>query len=206
MFLEQQIIILEWFLKDHVTLKTGVMMLKMNRNKNILKYIKIQNCYFKLQYYFTILPFYCNFDQINAALLNNISKPQTFEWTMIVLVKKICWHCFRICTPVSRQMLCIRADTFGKQLRLCLVAHSSQARPLAGTGVCWQVLYLRPRFGRWARSTLPGVFHLASRQGSPNNTCLQNTRPVEILVLAVIRGRSGGDDLSYPDENHSPAC
>jgi len=27
MFLEHQIIILEWFLKDHVTLKTGVMML-----------------------------------------------------------------------------------------------------------------------------------------------------------------------------------
>jgi len=29
MFLEQNICILEWFLKDHVTLKTGVMMLKM---------------------------------------------------------------------------------------------------------------------------------------------------------------------------------
>ncbi len=28
MFIEQQISILEWFLKDHVTLKTGVMMLK----------------------------------------------------------------------------------------------------------------------------------------------------------------------------------
>jgi len=28
MFLEQQIIILEWFLQDHVTLKSGVMMLK----------------------------------------------------------------------------------------------------------------------------------------------------------------------------------
>jgi len=28
MFLDQQIIILELFLKDHVTLKTGVMMLK----------------------------------------------------------------------------------------------------------------------------------------------------------------------------------
>jgi len=28
MFLKQQINILEWFLKDHVTLKTGVMMLK----------------------------------------------------------------------------------------------------------------------------------------------------------------------------------
>ncbi len=28
MFLEQQISILEWFLKDHVTLKTGVIMQK----------------------------------------------------------------------------------------------------------------------------------------------------------------------------------
>jgi len=28
MFLDQQIIILEWFLKDHVTLKTAVMMMK----------------------------------------------------------------------------------------------------------------------------------------------------------------------------------
>jgi len=28
MFLEHQIIILDWFLKDHVTLKTGVMMMK----------------------------------------------------------------------------------------------------------------------------------------------------------------------------------
>jgi len=27
MFLDHQILILEWFLKDHVTLKTGVMML-----------------------------------------------------------------------------------------------------------------------------------------------------------------------------------
>jgi len=27
MFLEHQILILEWFLKDHVTLKTGVMMI-----------------------------------------------------------------------------------------------------------------------------------------------------------------------------------
>jgi len=28
MFLEHQIIILEWFLKDHMTPKTGVMMVK----------------------------------------------------------------------------------------------------------------------------------------------------------------------------------
>ncbi len=57
-------------------------------------------------------------------------------------------------------MLCIRADTFGKQVRLCLVAHSSQARPLAGTGVCWQELYLKPRFGRWAARLCQGFFIL----------------------------------------------
>ncbi len=33
MFLQQQISILELLLKDHVTLKTGVMMLKIHRNK-----------------------------------------------------------------------------------------------------------------------------------------------------------------------------
>ncbi len=46
MFLEQQISILEWFLKDHVTLKTGVMILKIqlcNTGLNyILKYIQIE--------------------------------------------------------------------------------------------------------------------------------------------------------------------
>ncbi len=49
---EQQISILEWFLKNHVILKTGVMMLKIqlcNQRLNyILKYIKIENSYFKL--------------------------------------------------------------------------------------------------------------------------------------------------------------
>ncbi len=39
--------------EDHVILKTGVMMLKINRCitgiNYILKYIKIENCYFKLQ-------------------------------------------------------------------------------------------------------------------------------------------------------------
>ncbi len=45
-FLEQQISTLEWFLKDHVTLKTGVMMLKIQLCitviNYILKYIQIQ--------------------------------------------------------------------------------------------------------------------------------------------------------------------
>ncbi len=39
--------------EDHVTLKTGVMMLKIQLHitgiNYILKYIKIENCYFKLQ-------------------------------------------------------------------------------------------------------------------------------------------------------------
>ncbi len=50
MFLEQQISILEWFLKDHVTLKPGVMMLKIQRCitgiNYILNYIQIENSYF----------------------------------------------------------------------------------------------------------------------------------------------------------------
>ncbi len=52
MFREQQISILEWFLKDHVTLKTGVMMLKIQLRiteiNYILQYILIEHSSFKL--------------------------------------------------------------------------------------------------------------------------------------------------------------
>ncbi len=55
MFLEQQISILEWFLKDHVTPKAGVMMLKIQlcitEINDILKYIQIENRYFKILQY-----------------------------------------------------------------------------------------------------------------------------------------------------------
>ncbi len=53
MFFVQQIRILEWFLKHHVTRtrKTGVMMLKIQLYitgiNYILKYIQIENSYFK---------------------------------------------------------------------------------------------------------------------------------------------------------------
>ncbi len=51
MFIEQQISILEWFLKDHVTLKTGVMTLKIQIYVTginyILKYSQIENSYFE---------------------------------------------------------------------------------------------------------------------------------------------------------------
>jgi len=47
MFLAYQISFLELFLKDHVTLKTGVMMLKIqlgSLQNYILKYIKMKMC------------------------------------------------------------------------------------------------------------------------------------------------------------------
>ncbi len=49
MFIEQHISILEWFLQDHETLKTGVMMLKIQfcitGINDYLKYIKIEQYY-----------------------------------------------------------------------------------------------------------------------------------------------------------------
>ncbi len=51
--------------EDHVTLRTAVMMLKIQRCVTeinyILNYIKIKNLYFKLQKYFTILKFFLYF-------------------------------------------------------------------------------------------------------------------------------------------------
>ncbi len=50
MFLEEQISILEWFMKDHVTLKTGEMMLKIHHISQEKKYILKYNSYFKLNW------------------------------------------------------------------------------------------------------------------------------------------------------------
>ncbi len=74
MFREQQISVLEWFLKGHVTPKTGG-----NNAENLaliteisymLKYIKIENSYFKWsnisQYYW----FCCILDQLNVGLVS----------------------------------------------------------------------------------------------------------------------------------------
>ncbi len=57
-----------WFLKDYVTLNTGVMMLKIqiyHCRSDILKYLKTENRYFN------ILQYYCNFNQINYALFEH---------------------------------------------------------------------------------------------------------------------------------------
>ncbi len=67
MFIEHQIRILECFLKNHVTLKTRVMMPKsfsfaITEINYIFKYIKTENSHF------TFYSFYCIFDQINVAL------------------------------------------------------------------------------------------------------------------------------------------
>ncbi len=66
-----------------MTLKTGVMMLKIqlcitginytyiiNMNLKYICLFKIENGYFKLYTFFTILLFYCIFDQINTVLMS----------------------------------------------------------------------------------------------------------------------------------------
>jgi len=66
MFLEHQIIILEWFLKDHVTMKPGVMMLKIQLY--ILIYVgKLEN--------FTIFLFLLYFVLILYQLYRWLHKP-----------------------------------------------------------------------------------------------------------------------------------
>jgi len=76
MFLEQQIIVL--FLKDHVTLKTGVMMLKIQIHRNKLHFKIYSNRKFSLScdnINHNITFHYCVFDQINYDFLNEISYP-----------------------------------------------------------------------------------------------------------------------------------
>ncbi len=65
-----------------MTLKTEVMMLKIQLYitgiNYILQYSNIEIIYFKLYSYFTILLFYCIFDQIKAALMSiRDFQPQT---------------------------------------------------------------------------------------------------------------------------------
>jgi len=52
MFVDHQILKLEWFVKDHVTLKTGVMMINSALNTGInytLLYFHIENSWFTLE-------------------------------------------------------------------------------------------------------------------------------------------------------------
>ncbi len=61
--------------EDHVTLKTGVMMLKIQLRITEINYIlpdiNIENCYFKFYNIFTILfYFYCISEHINASLVS----------------------------------------------------------------------------------------------------------------------------------------
>ncbi len=70
MFIMQQVSILEWFLKDHVTLKPGVMMLKTQlwhksfENINVLLYFWSNKCSFGEQ----------------KKRNNKLDQAQTFEW------------------------------------------------------------------------------------------------------------------------------
>jgi len=61
MFVEHQILILEWFVKDHVTLKTGEMVINSALITGInytLLYIHIENSSFTFKQYFTILLYF----------------------------------------------------------------------------------------------------------------------------------------------------
>ncbi len=62
---KHQISILEWCLKDHVTLKTGVMMLKIH----ILTYFNIKTVILHCNNISQLL-FRCCFYQVNAALVS----------------------------------------------------------------------------------------------------------------------------------------
>jgi len=66
MFPEQQISILELFLKDHVTLKTGVMMLKIqlchHRNKLHFKIYSNRKQLFLIVIIFHNITFFCFFN------------------------------------------------------------------------------------------------------------------------------------------------
>ncbi len=72
MFLEQQISILEWFLKDHVTLKPGVkIQIWITGINYIWKYIQIETQLFQILIIFQTTTIYCCIiDQINTGLLS----------------------------------------------------------------------------------------------------------------------------------------
>ncbi len=94
MFLEQQISILQWFLKDHVTLENGVMMQKIQlcitgiRNKNYIKeisqeYITFKK-YMKLEFFWIVVISFTEFYNIivfTEFWKTNIYRtdPTTFE-------------------------------------------------------------------------------------------------------------------------------
>ncbi len=73
MFLEEQISITEVFLKDHVTLQTGVMMLKIHlwitEINYIIKYIEMEIIFLKCNSISRYYCFYCSFNQMNADLV-----------------------------------------------------------------------------------------------------------------------------------------
>ncbi len=98
-FSEQQISILEWSLKDHVTLKTRVMMLwsqELIAFYNILQSKTVHLNWNRILQYFC---FHCIFDQINAAL-GNLVKNTIFEQPCSCI-----WKC--IWTQVNGSCVCI---------------------------------------------------------------------------------------------------
>lgn len=64
----------KWFLRDHVTLKTGAIILKIKVINYILKWIHIENSYLKFIFLYDFFFNYCFYSIffffLNAALVN----------------------------------------------------------------------------------------------------------------------------------------
>jgi len=79
-FLELQVSILVWFMKDHVTWRTGVMMLKIQIFiKGINQIFTIENIEFKFKKYWTLLLYYivCGICEYEWLFFKNVTKNYT---------------------------------------------------------------------------------------------------------------------------------
>ncbi len=88
MFLEQQIIILEWFLKDHVTLKTGVMMLKIQLFHHGKKLCNIVTIFHNITVFAVFLINKCSLDELKKTSLKNLTDPEHFMSRKCLLINR----------------------------------------------------------------------------------------------------------------------
>jgi len=85
MFVDHHFIILEWFVKDHVTLKTGVIMINSGINYTLL-YIHVENRWFTKQKIFcSITPkkWVKFFIYVNLVFKDTIYVLCTFSWNSL---------------------------------------------------------------------------------------------------------------------------
>ncbi len=105
MLSEQQISTLEWYLKNHVTLKMLKIQLCITGINYNLTYIQIENSYLKLQYYFTILLFLlyfnnkCSLGEQKRVLLKRIYNLYSHKW--LATAPGVCSRCVCVCVHLD---------------------------------------------------------------------------------------------------------